>query len=384
MSRPEVLQKERLALRDDLVNHRIPKRVPIFLRFSADAACGLAGVDLMRAHYDLEQLERAYETLCDTFYSDCNPISGPRYPASYQLLGAHNWVLSSTGVMQHPEIEVMRPDEYDEYIDAPYATLVEKLLPRVCTALESDSASRMLIFARAYDSYLQAGKAHGALMRRIGEKYGYCPGMTKGGKVAAPFDFIADQLRGFRGILLDIRKCPDKVERAAQATLPLMVRLGTPARVQSGATHFCPLHLAPYMNTSAFERFWWPTYRQMCEELDAIGVGVDHYCEQDFTRYAEYLARLPKSNSFRFEDGDYRHIKETAGKDHVIGGFFDPMITLTKSAPACIDEAKRLLDACMEGGKFYFAFDKNIIDIKSVNVHKLAAVVEWVRQNAVY
>lgn len=384
MSNVSELQQERLALRQDLVDHKIPARVPIILRFSADAACGMAGVDLMRAHYDIELMEKAYTAVCDAFFSDAIPVSNIRYPASYQLLGARNWVLSSTGVMQHPEIEVLTVEEYDEYTAAPYTTIVDKLLPRVCGALDGEASERMLNFARSYESYQRDSAAYGALMGRMAQKYGYAPGMVKGTQVEAPFDFVADQLRGFKGILIDVRKCPDKVEAAAEATLPLMVKLGTPTRVLPGATNFCPLHLAPYINMKAFERLWWPTFKAMCEELDAIGVATNHYCEQDFTRYGEHLAQLPASNSFLFEDGDYTHLKATAGKDHVIGGFYDPMITLTKSRDECIDEAKRLLDVCMEGGKYYFAFDKTVMDIKSIDVGKLADVVEWVHQNATY
>ena len=79
-----------------------------------------------------------------------------------------------------------------------------------------------------------------------------------------------------------------------------------------------------------------------------------------------------------------KKIKEIVGSKHIIGGFYDPTITLTRSKEECIDEAKRLLDVCMPGGRFYFAFNRHVLDISSVDVDKLVAVIEYVRNNAVY
>lgn len=106
--------------------------------------------------------------------------------------------------------------------------------------------------------------------------------------------------------------------------------------------------------------------------------------EQDFTRYTPWLERLPGTTIFNVEEGDPKHFKETVGKNHVIGGFFDPTITLVRSREQCLDEAKRIVDICAPGGKFYFAFNKFVMDIKNVHVSKLAAVLDWVAANTDY
>jgi uroporphyrinogen-III decarboxylase len=77
-------------------------------------------------------------------------------------------------------------------------------------------------------------------------------------------------------------------------------------------------------------------------------------------------------------------IKEKMGDRHIIGGFFDPTITLTRSLDECLDEVKRLLETGMPGGRFYFAFNKHVIDINSVDVKKLQAVCEYVHENSNY
>jgi hypothetical protein len=84
------------------------------------------------------------------------------------------------------------------------------------------------------------------------------------------------------------------------------------------------------------------------------------------------------------EQGDPKVFAETVGKDHTFGGFYDPTISLIRSKEACIDEVKRLLDITMKTGKYYFCFDKGVIDIKSIDVPKIQAVLEWVIENGKY
>lgn len=101
MSNVEALATERQQLRADLLAHRVPKRVPIYVSFTLEACCSHAGVDLMQSHYDFALREKAFESVCRDFYSDVCPVFDKRYPTAYQILGARNWVLGSGGAVQH-------------------------------------------------------------------------------------------------------------------------------------------------------------------------------------------------------------------------------------------------------------------------------------------
>ncbi|MCL2579280.1 MAG: uroporphyrinogen decarboxylase [Oscillospiraceae bacterium] len=376
--------KERTQIRTDSIEGRIPKRVFVFARFSLEAACGYAGVDLAKAHYDMELTEKAFESICKDFYSDALPVGNIRFPAPYQILGARNWVMGSNGAVQHPEIVTMEADEYDEYIANPYDAIVEKFLPRACPELDTDPANRSLVLGKAYRSFKKYSEGTRAVCGKLAAKYGLVPGFITGELIEAPFDFLADQLRGFKEINIDLRRRADKVKAACEATLPLMLKRAVPPVIRPGQINYIPLHLAPYIKMGDFEKYFWPTLEELVNGMDKAGVACTLFAEEDWTRYAEYLARLPKSAILMFENGDCAKIKATAGKDHLIGGFFDPTITLTRSKEECIDEAKRLVDICAPGGNFYFAFDKGIMDIKSVDVPKLQAVLEWVSVNTNY
>lgn len=379
------IYEERLANREALLSGNIPKRVPIHLNINIEAACGYADVDQLKAHYDLNLLEKAYSTVCNDFYTDTFPIRTIRFPLIYQVLGAKNWIMGSTGVLQHPEIEVMTADDYDEFITDPFGCLMDKFLPRLYKTLDTDQINKSLILAKTYHMYTKRKEAETALTGELSIKYGYVPGTSWGGQqLGAPFDFLADLLRGFKQTTIDLRRRPEKVKAACEAILPLMMKLAIPPVIIPGTSHFIPLHLAPFINMNQFETYYWPTFKKMLDDLADKGIACHLFVESDWTRFSGYLASLPESARMHFERSDPAHIKETVGEKHVIGGFYDPTITLTRSTQACIDEAKRLIDICAPGGRYFFCFDKGIMDIKSVDVKKVQAVLEWVRFNTDY
>jgi hypothetical protein len=376
--------EERNAIRADLFAGRRPKRVPVYTSFSLEAACGLADVSLLDAHYDPELAEKAHERVCELFYSDTFPSLNLRHPPVYQLLGAKNWILASNGAVQHPEIETMLVEDYDDLIANPYDVIVERLLPRVCKALDTDPINRGIAFAKAFQSYCWQMDSYFGMIGRLSEKYGYAAGIIAGPQTEAPFDFVADQLRGFKAILMDCRRIPEKVDAACKAVLPLMVKLAVPKGPCHGVQGFIPLHLAPYMRQQQFEELWWPTFEELVVEMDRNGVGATIFAENDWTRYLPFLERLPKSTLVWVEDGDQEKYTATVGREHIFGGFFDPTITLVKSKEECIDTVKRMCDVCMKSDHFYFTFNRSVMDVASIDIGKLQAVLEWMRDNALY
>jgi hypothetical protein len=382
LSNTAELFAERSQIREDLFAGKRPKRIPVIASFTLEAAAGLAGVNLLDAEYDLELVDKCYDKVCETFYSDAFPVSYLRYPTVYQYLGAKNWILGSNGAVQHPEIETMYAEDYDEFTAAPYDTIIEKFLPRVCTALDTDPINRGQALAKAYHEWtIQDGGYKGGI-GKYSQKYGYAAGTITCNMTEAPFDFLADQLRGFKAVLMDCRRIPEKVEAAVKAILPLMIKQATPLHSYPGMQGFVPLHLAPFMNQKQFDRFWWPTFEEMVVECDKMGIGFTIFAENDWTRYLPYLEKLPKSTAIWAEDGDLEEYTKTAGKDHIFGGFFDPTITLTKTKEECIDVVKRMCDICMKSDHFYFTTKCSVMDIESIDIGKFQAVLEWVRDNA--
>ena len=384
MSTVDALREERTEIRQAYLSGQKPKRVLINATFSLESACGLAGIDLKKAHYNMELVEQALDKVCQTFPTDTMPARTSRFAFIHQLVGAKNWVMGSDGTLQHPEIAPMAPEEYDEFIKAPYTFVVSKLLPRICSRLGKDPISDGLTLTSAFGAFKNISAANMALNGKLSAKYGYVPGFINNQPFLAPFDFISDHLRGFVGINYDVRRIPDKVKAAAEVIIPLTMRMVVPKVKRPGVCCFVPLHLGPYLNKKAFEDLYWPTLEKTIVELDKMGISCCLFAEHDWTSRASYLASLPKSSIVYMEYGDPQVFADTVGKDHVIGGFYDPTISLTRSKEECIDEAKRLLDIVMKTGKYYFCFDKSVLSIKSIDVSKIQAVLEWINANAKY
>ena len=380
----EEKRKERMEIRSDYLAGKKPKRLLVAPSIGWDAAISFASIDARKAHYDMSLTEQAVEKLCATFPTDVMLGRSSRFANVYQLLGAKNWITGSAGNVQHPEIETMHVEDYDEFIKAPYKTIIEKFLPRVCTALGKDPITSGLNLATAYGAYKNITAAQNAVYGKISAKYGYVPLFSNNQMIVAPFDFLADQLRGFTQVNMDTRRIPDKVKAAVEVITPIMIKMAIPPVMRPGLCCSIPLHLGPYLNKKIFDELYWPSLEKTIVDLDKIGIACSLFVEHDWTRFCEILATLPKSTIMYMEYGDPKRFAETVGKNHIIGGFFNPTITLTKSKEDCIDEAKKLLDIVMKTGKYYFAFDKSVMDIKSINVSKLQAVLEWVTENGKY
>jgi hypothetical protein len=242
MADVKTLARERTQLFKDLFDGKIPKRVPISVNFPLEFSIQYAGEDLAESQWDTSMLEGIFEKVCENFVSDILPVQALRFPLYYTILGARNFVMSSSGFLQHPEISGLEAEEYDEFIESPYNCIMEKILPRIYTELNTNPVQRSLVMAKAFKAFYDEVNNVTALYEKLIKKYGYSSAGNTNGFVEAPFDFMSDQLRGFRGITGDIRRRADKVAAACEAVTPIMVKGGIPASPSKYGGTFIPLH----------------------------------------------------------------------------------------------------------------------------------------------
>ncbi len=351
------LKKERDELFDDLYHLRQPKRVPITIKVNNDFGIQYAGMDLIDTQWHPEKMEAAADAVCRDFFADKNPFGSRRFPAMHTLTQSKYFVMGSNGFMQHPEIEPMRSDEYAELIDNPYDFLVEKILPRLYTAFDTDPANRAFLFATAMQASQDDNAKAGAIGKKMSEKYGYFDPAGKSG-VFAPFDFFADLMRGFRGSLNDIRRYPQEIIEACEALTPIMIKAGISKVPTVMSDCYVPLHMAPFMKDKDFEKFYWPSFKKCMESIMASGQGISFFCEQDWSRYLDYLLDLPAGIRLRFEYGDPQKMKDKLGKKHILSGFYPFSLFPSATVQQCIDKAKELIDILAPGGNCSFDVDK--------------------------
>ena len=378
-----VLTNERNQMFRDLFNGKTPNRVPISNPATQDFAIQYAGLDLTECQWDLTKLEPVYDKFCQDFFTDTYPGGSIRIPSHYQILGSKPIVMSSSGFMQHPEVVGLLAEEYDEFIASPYDCIVETILP-LFTEFNGKPGKVAITLAKAMRAKSDDLEYLGKIREKMNVKYGY----TAMGAVLteAPFDFMADFLRSFKGISGDVRRYSDKLAAACEAVLPLMVKKGTLPNPSMLGYTFIPLHMAPYLRDKDFATLYWPTFKKMVETLASMGQTVQLFVEQDWMRYLDYLYELPENTIMRFEYGDAKLVKEKLGKKHIISGFYPVTLLQTGSKQQCIEKAQELIDILAPGGKYWWQADKSVINLEpnSPVAANLRAVLDYVHENGTY
>jgi len=217
-------------------------------------------------------------------------------------------------------------------------------------------------------------------MGKLGDelkKYGF-PSFG-GGFSYAPLDFIGDYVRDIKNVLFDTYRLPDKVKQAAEAVKEILTELArvTAKTAKKGSHMFIPLHLNEYFSPKQYFEFYWPTLKEIVEDLVKLGFTPSIFYEGYQDPHLESILELPKGKTIaKFEKTDLAKAKEVIG-DHacIVGG---PPTSLFLSTTEKIDEYVRdLMPQVKDGGGFVLSPAVSIPEnAKPENVKALRAAVE--------
>lgn len=361
-----------------------PERVPVISKIEPSYAVQYAGYDLKTALWNPDMIVAATDKVYTDIYCDAGG-NMPRFPLIYKTNGSLAYVpRPQDHFVQHPEVAGLHVEEYDEYIADPFKCIVETVLPRLYPKLAIGGSEGNLNILRAMIADNQTKSEFLAGNAAVEKKHGIIN--IRRGAIEAPFDFVADLLRGFSGISMDIRRCPEKVLEAVEATTPLMYRLAkilnpNPATIPS---LFMPLHMPSYMRTKDFEKLYWPSFKQLVTDLVRDGYTIQIFFEKDWSRYYDYLQELPTGVIAYFEEDDIGLVKEKIGSKLCIMGNFPITMLRLNTKQECIDKAKEILDKAAPGGGYLFCMDKSILTLSDAKPENLIAVHEFVHEYGVY
>ena len=386
----ETLRLEREENMRNIYDNKMPKRVPISISLSTAVLAGYAGLDIRSAYWKPSILRETLMELSERVHSDTPVYGGTIYtPVSSQTLRSINKVMSSTGYMQHPNTVCMEADEYDELIADPYAFIIEKCVPRLYKSLSAESNPWKNILGLLQESQLKmaVGKEDMELRQELNERFGYQSTVGFDGSSRAAMDWVADQLRSFSGICIDVRRSRAKLIEALEAVYPLIYKVGVckdPENVSRYKGTNFQLHMATYLREKDFAEVWLPTWKRQLEDYASLGMRTGAFLEHDWGRLLDYVYDLPTGCVFAFENTDAKLIKEKLGKKHILTGGF-PIQNLTKCTKAeVVDKTKEWLDIMAPGGQYIFGFDKSAITHEDINIENLIAVCDTVREYGVY
>jgi hypothetical protein len=385
--------EERKKIFSDFYNNILPNRLPVSAGIPYSIVADQGGLDPVSYQFNYNLLADSADQLCQTIYSDTCPVAPPnivlsRPPSFYELLHSKNFVMSQSGQMQHPEVVGMDASGYPELIERGFDYLVEKVVPNQHPMLSpEDPILRSTHLEMAKTALNQDTMNFLPIYGGLVAKYGYYPGAPRGSFAIseAPLDFVADQLRSFSGISMDIRRNRSLVQDACEAVLPLVFKWGLPSVVHPEGGCFLPLHMPTFMREKDFVDLYMPTFKKQLEQYVAMGIRPSIFCEDDWMRYLDILLdELPAGTKIQFEYGDPKVIKEKLGKKFILTGLF-PVSSLKMDTPEqIVDRAKAFLDIMMPGGGYLFGFDKSPLGPKDANIDTWVALNNFLKEYMVY
>lgn len=270
--------------------------------------------------------------------------------------------------IQAVEGEYMKPEEYREFAADPTAFWLRKYLPRAYGALgplgmlpdfprisESVDTIDLLVpfglppFQEMLHKMMEAGNE---LMKILGE-VGQTAAMVAAegfpamgfNIVKTPFDYLGDTLRGTRGILMDMYRHPKDLLAATEAYVPVLVNSIVGASDRTGAP--CAMYVLHkgadgFMSQAQFEKFYWPTWKQVMMSLYEEGITCYLFIEGSYNTRLEYLAEMPdKSLVCHFDKSDMRRVKDMLASKQIIAGNVPASLMTagsTDEVRACCDD----------------------------------------------
>ncbi|MEE8419316.1 MAG: uroporphyrinogen decarboxylase family protein [Dehalococcoidales bacterium] len=418
----EELYQEREKRIRDAIELRESDRVPVIMARNSGThfVSSYTGVPLSAAYYDPVRWKEAYKKTVLDFEPDvCVPQVSMGSGTALEFLDAkqQKWpggALPDNATNQFVEGEYMKADEYDHFLGDPSDFVFRRYLPRVYGILEPVTGLppfRNMIGGAGFTSIL--GYFLRPEFKELGEKLtkaaqeqetsrnltaGFAEEMARlgfpalpgggpgGAPTGAPFDSISDNLRGMRGAMLDMYRCPDKLLAACEKILEWLIASASPAVPKQeggivigggGALH---RGSEGFMSIKQFEEFYWPSFKKTLMAAIKLGYVTSSFCEGIWDDRLEYWLELPKGKAIlAFERTDMIKAKEVLGNHACLMGNVPPSLMDTGS-PEDVDEyCKKLIKVCGKGGGFILANGSDMHRAKPANVRAMIDSVEKYR-----
>lgn len=364
-------------------------RVPVILDFEISYACEYAGIDFLEATWNYDKIIEAYEKILDTFEMDANLGMGWLPPQRNEILGSKTWIQNRrNGTMQHPEVMSLSADDYPALIEDPLRCIVERVLPGMYSALGKDSVKDITAISKAL--LFEKRQVTDFYNKLYDLTYAKGVPIYYGTMFYAPFDLLGDHLRGITQISMDLRRKKRELEAACEALAPVMtdyVENTLPVDADGISCACSWVHLPPMISPRHFEKFFWPTFKNVCDTLAAKGHTLYLQFQGDYTdgRYFDYYSELPEGKVIlAVEHQDFKKTLDILGSKNMVCCSY-PLDYLTNySTEECLDKARELMDIGMETKRFYFGFNKPAFSFKDAPPEKMKAVIDFVNAYGKY
>jgi uroporphyrinogen-III decarboxylase len=393
----EQLYQQRLKRYVTALRNEKPDRVPI-RPFVAEFTARYAGYTCQEVAHDYTKaFEAAIRCAKEFDWDAVVPNMVYVWTGLAQAVGLRYYGIPGLGIphdvgfnyIEPPDDQAfMRADEYDALIDDPTGFLYSVWLPRVSTEIsrpgEPTRHRHSLSCVKGAMAMLSYFYAFGPQIDRLRSECGTLSAIA--GIFKAPFDIIADKLRGYVGLTLDMQTQPDKVLRACEALMPHLCHVGL---TTSDPNKLAPIGFwmhrgcVPFINPRQFDSHYWPTLKPIIEEFWKQGHQTLFYAEGNWNRHLERFAELPdRSIVYHVDRDDVFDVHRKIGHKFCLSGGI-PNVMLSYGKPAEVRAfCRRVLDEVARDGGYIM--DASAIMQDDTSIENLRVLTEVTREYGVY
>ena len=282
----------------------------------------------------------------------------------------------------------MLPEDYDALIADPTGFLFNTWLPRVSTDVtaigEPSSYRNNLSYLKGGMAMMNYFTAFGPQIQRLQQECGTVSAIA--GIFKAPFDILADKLRGYLGLAMDLFERPEKVKKACEALMPHLLHValsGADPNKQVPIGFWMHRGCVPFISHEQFTNLYWPTLKPIIEEIWRRGHQVLFYAEGKWHHHLDAFLELPEGSIvFHVDQDDIFEVHKRIGHKFCITGGI-PNFLLAFSTPDKVRAfCKKVIDevAC-DGG---YIMDASAIMQNEISIENMKAMTEFTRDYGVY
>jgi uroporphyrinogen-III decarboxylase len=364
-----------------------PDRVPVSLPVGHYAAY-YSGYNLKKVMYDYKANRESLIKFVQDFNDHMDSVSGGGAIAgrALDLMDNINYAWPGHGLSdeatthEYKEAKYIDSTEYNDYIRDPSDFAFRVLTPRTAKGLErlknficlNGIMTKPLEIAasftrpevrEAFRKLIAAGEELEQQQKENQIYHKYCISMglpmPRGGAATAPYDLIADVLRGTQGVAFDIYRMPEKVLETIEVITKLEIdRLIKSANETGFTSVMFPLHKGDdkFMSVKQFEKFYWPSLKRVVDALIAEGIMVHLFAEGSYNQRLSFLGDFPKGwVTYLFDQTNMEAAKKACGKTCCISGNVPASLMVTATPQQVKDYCRDLIEKCAPGGGFILA-----------------------------
>ncbi len=389
--------QERLKRYVTALRNEKPDKVPI-RPFVAEFTARYAGMTCQDVAHDYTKAFDAAVTCAKDFdwdavvpnmvyvWTGLAQAAGLRY---YGIPGINIPHTTGFNYIEPPEDQAfMKADEYDELIDDPTAFLYNTWLPRVSTEASEigkpATYRNNIALVKSAMAMLQYFYAFGPQVARLRSECGMPSAIA--GIFKAPFDIIADKLRGYIGLTMDMQKQPKRVLKAAEALIPHLVNVGL---TTADPDKLVPIGFwmhrgcVPFVTPAQFDSHYWPTLKPCIEEFWKHGHQTLFYAEGKWRHHFDAFRELPeRSIVFHCDHDDIFEVHARLHDRFAISGGI-PNALLSWGEPEEVRQSclRVLKEVARDGG---YIMDAGAIMQDDTSIENMKIMTQVCREHGVY